>query len=370
MKKILTAAVPVIFILAIIVAVLLFVFIFQQQMLPSAAADNQPPETSQAERADEEPPSPTPFQPSSPTPTSLPTLTPTPTTTPLPTAPPPEADLPYNKLFPPVYEQDYLPMPMITEPEGQITILILGTDLLPGRRGYRTDGIILATVNTRQQTVSLTSFPRDLYVLIPGWMLQRINTAYPHGGFEMMADTMEYNFGVRPDYYILMHLTFLEEVVDSLGGIWVDVDESICSWRGDIHQDYCVQAGRVFMDGPTAMWYARTRNTAENDFGRNRRHQIVLRAVFNRMMELNSLTKVPQLYKNYLDNVETNLNLGTILSLIPTASKLRDTSRITQYYITKNDVIGWTTFRGAMVLIPQPRPIRDILLQALNSPGK
>jgi LCP family protein required for cell wall assembly len=306
----------------------------------------------------------TPFQPSSPTATTSPTLVPSLTAT---SVVPPTA-LPYDHLYPPVDEDSYLPMPLIPEPKGQITILVLGTDLISGRNGYRTDGIILVTINTRKQEVTLTSFPRDLFVLIPGWTVQRINTAYPHGGFEMMADTLEFNFGVRPDYFALVHVTFLEDVVTDLGGIEVQVQTPLCDHRAGYKGDYCVPSGTVFMDGPTALWYARSRNSRENDFGRNRRHQEILRAVFNRMMELDSLTKVPQLYKTYQKNVETNLTLGTILNLIPTAAKLRDPSRLQQYYITREEIIPWTTPKGAMVLIPQPKPIRELLIQALNSP--
>ena len=93
-----------------------------------------------------------------------------------------------------------------------------------------------------------------------------------------------------------------------------------------------------------------------------------MRGIFDQALEVKALTKVPQLYQTYKDNVDTNMGLGIVLKLLPTAIKLQDQSRITQYYISQDDVINWTTGGGASVLIPQPRLVRDVLLQALNSP--
>jgi hypothetical protein len=111
---------------------------------------------------------PTPFQPLPPTavylPTDLPTLTPTPTATPTPTPPVPVA---------PAGPAGSLP-----STPGQINILLLGSDKRPWDVGFRTDTIILATLNPSKGTVSLTSIPRDLYINIPGWGVDRINTAW------------------------------------------------------------------------------------------------------------------------------------------------------------------------------------------------
>jgi len=291
-------------------------------------------------------------------------LTPSPIVTPTPIA-----TLPYDYLYPPVYEESYQPVPLIPQPEKQINILVLGSDQFGDRQGYRTDAIMLVTINTEDDTVNITSFPRDLYVYIPGWTVQRINTAYPYGGFELLADTLEYNFGVRPDYYAFIHVSFLEEVVDDLGGITVHVEKTLCANRSDYNGVYCLFPGDRYMDGATAFWYAKSRHTIDNDFGRNRRHQELLRGIFNRALEMRALTKIPKLYGTYKDNVDTNMNIGTILKLVPTATKLIDQSRITQYFISQSEIINWTTDGGGQVLIPQPKLVRDILLQALNSPN-
>ncbi|MBS1248786.1 MAG: Polyisoprenyl-teichoic acid--peptidoglycan teichoic acid transferase TagT [Chloroflexi bacterium] len=294
-------------------------------------------------------------------------IVPSPTYTAIPSSLPSEVTLPYDYLLPPVYESSYERMPLIPQPKKQINVLILGSDHFGDRKGYRTDGIILVTINTKEDIVSVTSFPRDLWVYIPGWTLQRINTAYPYGGFESIADTLEYNFGVRPDYYVFIHVTLLEEIVDDLNGITVHAEKTLCDHRSEYNGVVCIYPGEHTMDGPTAFWYAKSRNTIEHDFGRNRRHQELLRGIFDRILELRMIPKIPQLYKTYKKNVDTNMSLVTILKLAPTTAKLVDKTRITQYYIGQDEVINWTTFGGAQVLIPQPMLVRDVLIQALNS---
>ncbi len=125
----------------------------------------------------------TPFQP-----TGLPTQVPT--DAPLPTDTFEPLDLPeiVGPTEIPINQQDA---------EGTVNILVIGSDYRPSS-GYRTDVMMLVSIHTDEGTVSVVSFPRDLYVTIPGWMDQRINTAFPHGGFSLLAETLSYNFGVKP----------------------------------------------------------------------------------------------------------------------------------------------------------------------------
>jgi LCP family protein required for cell wall assembly len=255
----------------------------------------------------------------------------------------------------------------IIQPEDQVNILLLGSDLLPNGAGFRTDVIILVTVNKADKTVSVTSFPRDLYLYIPGWTDQRINTAYPHGGFNTLRQTFSHNFGFSPDYFILINLWSFEYIVNDLGGINVNVPRTVCdnNWSGSNY--HCVYAGTQHLYGKEALWYVRTRKTT-NDFDRNVRQQLALEAILNRFFSLDIIGKIPDLYKTYKENVVTNLDLGTVLDLVPTALKLKEPGRVNQYYINDSVVTDWVTPGGAQVLLPNYANIRSILKQALNSP--
>ena len=255
----------------------------------------------------------------------------------------------------------------IEQPDHQVNIMLLGSDQREDWLVGRTDTMILVTINTKLHTVNVTSFPRDLYVYLPGWEEQRLNAAYVRGGFELLQDTMAFNFGVRPDYYILVNFWAFEYFVDDLGGFYIYVPRKLCDERWGGGEKHCVYPGTKHMDGREALWYVRSRETT-NDFDRNYRQQLVLEALFNRMVALKTLAKIPSLYKKYSKHVTTNLDLKTILSLIPTATKLSDKSLINQYYISKDAVYNWVTSSGSQVLLPNYEVIRNILKTALNSP--
>ena len=214
-------------------------------------------------------------------------------------------------------------MDPIPQPDGQINIVLLGSD--QKYKGYigRTDTIILVTINTKEDTISVTSFPRDLYIYIPNWTSQRINSAFSHGGFSSLQKTFLHNFGFKPDYYILINLQAFEYIINNLGGIYVNVPQTICDNNWNHGSFHCVYPGNQHLYGKEALWYVRSRKTT-NDFSRNVRQQLVLNGILDRLFALDTISKIPKLYNNYVNNVTTNLDLGTIISLAPTAEKLSD----------------------------------------------
>lgn len=299
---------------------------------------------------------PTPFLPIGPTTTA-------PTPTPVPTAPWgsfPGPSVPPNAPIPP-------PAKPLQQPPGQVNVLLMGSDQRPYSGGFRTDTIVLLTLNPNLGKASVTSFPRDLYVYIPGWTMQRINTAQAHGGFELTQSTFEYNFGFQPDYYALINFWSFVQVIDSLGGVNVSVAVPLTDHR-DGHGNYSVPAGIVTMDGETALWYVRSRYTS-SDFDRTRRQQEVLIAIFIKMVSLNGIQRAPELYDLYKNNVMTNATFSDITPLLGLAAELAaDRSSLATFRIDRSHVTSYTTSSGAAVLLPDYDAIRNTLLQALNAP--
>jgi LCP family protein required for cell wall assembly len=248
---------------------------------------------------------------------------------------------------------------------GRINILLLGSDQRPYEGGFRTDTIILLSLDPENGSASMVSFPRDLYVYIPGWTYQRINTAMGYGGFPLLAQTLAYNFGVTPNYYVMVNFWAFEQTIDSLGGIDVDVAQTLTDKRNGKY--FTVPAGSYHMDGETALWYVRSRYST-SDYDRTRRQQEAIRALFERILSLNGIERAPELYDIYVENVTTDLNWKVIAPLIPLAAQLSDTSRIHQYYIGASEVTPWTTPGGAQVLLPRQDVIIYLLQQALASP--
>ena len=119
----------------------------------------------------------------------------------------PTAFQPYNYTATPTSEAQpitdaLVPNPGLIPPDGQVNILVLGSDWRADS-GYRTDIVLLVSVYTKENKVSLVSFPRDLWVDIPGLTEERINTAMGYGGFPLLASVFEYNFAIPIDHYIM-----------------------------------------------------------------------------------------------------------------------------------------------------------------------
>jgi LCP family protein required for cell wall assembly len=321
-------------------------------------------------------PTPTPFQPIPPTPYFQPTENiPEATASAVPPTPIPEdevasdegpswGDYPGPSVWPDIDVPS--PVGILAHPDGQVNILLLGSDQRPNDGGFRTDTIQLLTINPQEGTVKMTAFPRDLYVYVPGYTVQRINTAMGWGGFEALAVTMEYNFGVRPDYYILINFWSFKEVIDSIGGVTVHIGQDLCDQR-DAYGWYCVYQGTTWMSGESALWYVRSRYTT-SDLDRGRRQQEVIEAIFEQLLNLDGLRRAPELYEIYKRNVTTNLDFDFISTLLPVAYHLAETRTIERYSIGAGHVYNWTTTSGAMVLIPIRESVLEVMRQVISNP--
>lgn len=261
------------------------------------------------------------------------------------------------------------PRPRIIKPEGQVNILLMGSDWRSGS-GFRTDVLLLVSLNKNTGTATLVSFPRDLYVEIPGVGMQRINAAQEYGGFTLTAATFMNNFGVDIDYYMLTNFAGFSSIVDTLGGINVFASTSLsalCALPQAV-DDYCyIPYGNNYMDGQTALWYVRSRHST-SDFDRTRRAQEVLIAIFQKAMSLNALSRGPELYDLFRNTVDTDIPVGTVLDLLPMGSRLlSDTSLIRRFAIGSGQVYNYIVpSSGAMVLIPDDVLVNQVLREALE----
>lgn len=272
---------------------------------------------------------------------------------------------------------DQVPTPTFTatpqrRPEGQVNILILGSDYREGR-GYRTDVFMLLSLYPKQGTASIISFPRDLYIYLPGIGNQRINVAQPFGGFALSKATLEENFDVTPDHYIMTNFDGFKSIINSLGGINVEASQYLsdhCELPQGGYEKICtIYAGTNYMDGDTALWYVRSRYST-SDFDRTRRAQEVVFAIFSKLMSLDAVSRIPELYAAYTYAVETDLTAADILPLTPLASTiLMDPSKLRRYEIGLGQVSPYVLPEsGANVLIPNYDAIAELIRQSAYTP--
>ena len=253
------------------------------------------------------------------------------------------------------------------EPGEKTTILLLGSDQRPEDPTYRTDVIILLTIDPARNTVSALSFPRDLVAKIPGYGDDRINVVMQYGGFELMQETLYQSYGARPQYYFMTNFAGFAGLINSIGGIDVYAAEPLTDacdlyWsRGGVCE---IEKGKHAMDGDAALWYARSRHSS-SDFDRTRRAQEVMLGIFNRMLNMDVLVRVPELYAQYSQDVETNMPLEKMLPLIPVAAQIaQHPSRLERYTIPEEITANWFMFTGAQVLLPDYEAVKKIVIEA------
>jgi LCP family protein required for cell wall assembly len=281
------------------------------------------------------------------------------------------------------YVPPYAPDPSVNLTGADtVTFLLLGSDKRPGQTYFRTDTIVIAVIRPASGQVALISVPRDLYVYIPTVGMDRVNTAYeygemydyPGGGLALLKDTILYNLGLSIDHLAIVDFDGFRRIVDTLGGVDVPVFCPYTDWHLlDPSYDpedennwalYTVGPGLVHMDGELALWYARSRKRS-SDFDRGRRSQEVLRALYTRALQTNSISKIPELYNDFSSAIITDLTLPDLLELSPLTLHLNNAD-IRSYYIGRDYVSGWMTPGGASVLLPNGPAIQSLIQQALS----
>jgi LCP family protein required for cell wall assembly len=181
---------------------------------------------------------------------------------------------------------------LATDGAGRVNVLVLGEGD-PGHDGAGlTDTIMVLSVDTNSKRVAQISVPRDLRVSIPGYGYNKINVANADGGVPLAEQTVSNTLGIPINYYVLTNFTGLKDLVDSVGGIDVNVKEALKDPEYPCDNDQykvCgldIEPGKQHMDGTVALEYARCRKgTCGNDFGRAARQQEVLNLVRDKAVQ-------------------------------------------------------------------------------------
>jgi len=264
------------------------------------------------------------------------------------------------------------------EGKDRLNILVMGVDARPGEEGpWRTDTMMVLTVDPVSKSAGMLSIPRDLWVPIPGYGEGRINTAnylgdaynYPGGGPALAARTVQYNLGIPIHHYVRVDFSAFVELVDLIGGIDIYVPEEINDplYPGP-NYDYdplYIPAGWVHMNGELALKYARTRHTGKGDFDRAARQQQVLLAILDKVTRLNLLPQllpqVPKIWETVRESVamDPNLTLDKIVRLAHLATQI-PRENIRNAVIDETCTEMWTTPDGQQVLVPIRDRIREV----------
>lgn len=270
---------------------------------------------------------------------------------------------------------------MVIEPwqgSERFTVLLMGIDTRPDESDQlcRSDTIIIMSIDPNTGEIGMLSIPRDTYVDIPGYGLDRINQACrignlesPGGGPRLAMRTIQYNFGIQVNDYVIVNFDAFINIVDRIGGINVYVEQTI----DDIeypdenygYDPFYIEAGWHLMDGQTALKYARSRYGSD-DIDRGRRQQQVILAVRERVLSLGMLddliVQAVPIWNDINSGVQTGLSLEQMVQLALYAAEI-DFSNI------NSAVLGWEYLRavrlddGQDVLVPDRALLGPLMLE-------
>jgi len=323
-------------------------------------------------------------------PTNTPTLTPSPTATatctPLPNPLHPPRPTPVVlEVTPTIHPSSTLTLPTAVPiqpiPNDAVTILLLGSDQRPDWDDWHTDAIQYVVVYPDIPSVTMLSIPRDLYVYVPGFWMSRINFAdmygeinqYEGGGLGLFNQTLLYNLGISADYYVKVNFDGLIGIVDSIGGIDVPVHCRLEDYwpYPDENGEYpwlAMQPSIQHMDGELALWYSRSRKTT-SVFSREQRQQQVLEAIWRQGKRANLFETIPSLYEQKAYLFQTDLELGTMISLGMAAARL-DPVNVSRYNIGRAQVTPYVTPYGGNVFLPVWEEIQPVIADVLSKPAE
>jgi len=262
-----------------------------------------------------------------------------------------------------------------TDSYGNTNILLLGAGGGNHDGADLTDTIILASIDQNNKLVPMLSIPRDFYVNVDeiGEGV-RINKLYEvgkkkygtEGGINLVEKTIEDITGIDIHYHVLINFSGFKDIVDSLGGVDINVENAIYDPYYPLgetikYQTFSLSTGDHHLDGDMALKYVRSRKTT-SDFDRSKRQQKLLFAIKEKAMSKNLLTnpgKIKDLYYSINNNIETNFSIRQIIELAKISQNFTKENIIQRVmtddptscggflYVPDRDLFG-----GAYVLVP------------------
>jgi len=256
--------------------------------------------------------------------------------------------------------------------------LLIGTDTRTTDPNWKpnTDVMMVLFLDTANQRAALLSLPRDLVVAIPGHQAFRLNTAYKSGwekgsvagGIAILKQVLSDEFDIRIDHWALIDFNGLNKIVDTLGGIQVNVP---CALTDTIdEQTFTIPAGDVNMDYVTTKRYVQSRYTT-SDTSRNFRQQRVVWAIMKKALSMNAPDRVPALYEQLNQSIATDMTLLQMVALVPATYQLdlqNHPERLHAQVMQAPVVYSWVSSNGAWLYMPDYVLIQKMLDEIFDAP--
>lgn len=206
-----------------------------------------------------------------------------------------------------------------------VNIALFGVDTLDSSMVGRSDSIIIVSLDKKKKEIRLSAIQRDCYVEIDhpkrGKIQDKINHAYAFGGASLAVKTLNQNFGLDIKDYVVINFTNMEKVVDTLGGIQLEVSEAYrreanhhigaLAAKRKIEPDLIDGTGMQELNGMQVLGMLRARKQVGGVGVRSEMHEILLNACFEKI-KTKSVLEYPAIAKSLLQLVKTTLTSGKI----------------------------------------------------------
>ena len=245
-----------------------------------------------------------------------------------------------------------------------VNIMLIGQDRRPGEERARSDSMILVSLNKNKGTIQLTSFMRDLYVQVPGYLDTRLNAAYRYGGTDLMNETFKVNFGLEIDGNVMVDFDEFTEIIEIVGGVTLDISSAEAKYMNASSKNH-FKAGTNYFNAEDALTFTRMRYAAGNDYGRTDRQRRVLMAIAYSLRDADLVT-IFNLIDQVLPHIVTNLTDAQIIEYTTTGlGILANGGEIGTFRIPQDDAHYNANIRGMAVLVPNLEMCREDLEEVI-----
>lgn len=235
------------------------------------------------------------------------------------------------------------------ELKGYRNIALLGIDSRADDYGLgnRSDCMMIASINQETNEIKLISVYRDTYVYVMEngtKRLDKITHAYSYGGAQNTLKSLNEAMDLNITEFVTVNFDAVIAAVDSLGGVYIDIDKSEIKYVNDyidatsessgVKSSHITHSGRQKLDGVQAVSYTRVRYTAGGDYKRTERMRTVVEAMLSKAKTLN-VGQLNSFADTILPKIRTNISTSEIWGLIPKLASFKVTESIGWPYDTK-----------------------------------
>ncbi|CFX28640.1 Cell envelope-related transcriptional attenuator [Syntrophomonas zehnderi OL-4] len=201
-----------------------------------------------------------------------------------------------------------------------INVLFMGIDARDGEKNSRSDTMILASIDSQNNKVAMVSIPRDTRIKNTFGRDEKINSVNYTKGPEAACKEVGKLLDVRVEHYVITNFDGFGEIVDTLGGVDIDVETNMV--HRDVSYSINLSKGHQHLNGDQALQYVRYRGGPTADIGRTQRQQKFIKALAEQMFQTNTITKLPKLLPQIVKYVDTNISMQDMLHLAQIARKI------------------------------------------------